>query len=103
MCERGRYHRGATGKPEEIPVRSTPTSKANAEICHRAVGSELEHPGAPSNGIKGSTGQIKGLRVPLGSPCQPRNFPAAALTFNGSGIVGILPALMKGLIHHDMT
>lgn len=54
------------------PFRSTPTSKADTEICHRAVGSELEHPGAPANGIKGSTGQIKGLQVPLGAPPPPR-------------------------------
>lgn len=78
-------------KPDESPFRSAPTSKANGEICRQAVGSELEHPGAPSNGIKASTGQIKGLQVPLCSPCQPRYFSAAAFKLIGVGRVGTLP------------
>lgn len=60
---------------DESPLRSTPTSKANGEICRQAVSSELEHPGAAANGIKASMVQIKGLRVPLWSPCQPRYIP----------------------------
>lgn len=101
-CGCGCGDRRAARKPMS-PLRSTPTSKAtDTEICHRAVGSELEHPGAPANGIRASTGQIKGHRVPLGSPCQLRNFPTAAFTFHGSARVGIGPP-MKGFIHLDMT
>lgn len=84
-------YRHAFRKPDESPFRSAPTSKANGGICRQAVGSELEHPGAPSNGIKASTGQIKGLQVPLCSPCQPRYSSAAALKLIGAGRVGTLP------------
>lgn len=81
-------------KADESPFRSTPTSKANGEICRQAVSSELEHPGAATNGIKASMVQIKGLRVPLWFPCQPRYIPNVV-------VLEMFPFLFRSFIHDD--
>lgn len=81
-------------KADESPFRSTPTSKANGEICRQAVGSELEHPGAATDGIKASMVQIKGLRVPLWFPCQPRYIPNVVA-------LEMFPFLLMLFIHDD--